>query len=67
MNPLCMECDHERLVIGTAGGLVYSISFLGYKYTAQKPEEEVEPEEEHQETSLRESVGSIGSVEEELE
>ncbi|KAG8759968.1 hypothetical protein FRC11_001142 [Ceratobasidium sp. 423] len=40
-NPMAMALSHEEVVVGTADGTIYVMSFVGYQYKAPPKEENV--------------------------
>ncbi|QRV76359.1 F-box/WD repeat-containing protein pof1 [Ceratobasidium sp. AG-Ba] len=55
-NPMAMALSHEEVVVGTADGTIYVMSFVGYQYRAAK-EKEVEHEYDHAELESLDEEG----------
>ncbi|KAG9112981.1 hypothetical protein FRC07_007832 [Ceratobasidium sp. 392] len=48
-NPMAMALSHEEVVVGTADGTIYVMSFVGYQYRATVEKEVIEVLEEEEE------------------
>ncbi|ELU41597.1 hypothetical protein AG1IA_04372 [Rhizoctonia solani AG-1 IA] len=55
-NPMAMALSHEEVVVGTADGTIYVMSFVGYQYKASKENllegltlEEIEEDQDQEE------------------